>query len=351
MSRLRVHELDEAPERPHDVDERAVVTVLRVPPECAGMRLDRFVQSQMKRTSRTRAQSIVRASAYGSEAKRLAPSDRVRSEQRIFLWRPPWDEEGTDVELPVLYEDDDLLAVDKPAGVPVHPTARYFRSTVVKLLEAQRSGERFYLAHRLDRETSGVLLLSKHLEADRHVKRQFAGLDPTTGRPRAERLVDKRYLALAHGTPASDRFRVELPLEEDTSSSLRVKMRVAAPGQGLVAATGCTVLGRREGRINGSPYALVACDLETGRQHQIRVHLAAMGLPLVGDKLYGPDDRLHARSSDGELTASDLELLELPRHGLHAQRLELEHPRERGRRVAIEAPLPRDIADFWAQLA
>jgi 23S rRNA pseudouridine1911/1915/1917 synthase len=350
MSRLRVHELADAPPRPSEVDERAVVTVLRVPPEAAGMRLDRFVQSQMKRTSRTRAQSIVRASAFGPQATRLCPSDRVRAEQRIYLWRPPWDEEGTDVELPILYEDDDLLVVDKPAGVPVHPTARYYRSTVVKLLEVQRPGERFYLAHRLDRETSGVLLLSKHLEADRHVKRQFAGLDPRTGRPSPRRYVEKRYVALVHGSPEHERFRVELPLEEDTSSTLRVKMRVAAPGTGLVAATGCTTLGRRIRRETGARYALVACDLETGRQHQIRVHLASNGLPLVGDKLYGPDDRLLARSSDGELTDDDLELLELPRHGLHAERLALEHPRDPSRTLAVCAEIPGDIEAFWSRL-
>jgi len=349
MSRLRVYELDEAPVRPADVDERAVVTILRAPPECAGMRLDRFVQSQMKRTSRTRAQQIVRVSAYGSAGQRLAPSDRVKAEQRIFLWRAPWDEEGIDLELTVLFEDDDLLVVDKPAGVPVHPTARYFRSTVVKLLEAQRPGERSYLAHRLDRETSGVLLLTKHLAADRHVKRQFAGIDPTTNRASSRRFVEKTYVALAKGWPERDAFRVELPLEEDTSSSLRVKMRVAQPGEGLTAATNCTVLGRRA-RANGDRYALVACGLETGRQHQIRVHLAASGHPLVGDKLYGPDDRLHARSSDGELTEADLALLELPRHGLHAQRLELDHPSQAGRRVAVEASLPDDILGFWEAL-
>src|SRR5262245_8911184 len=119
MSRLRVHELAEEPVRPPGIDERAVVTVVRVPPECSGMRLDRFVQSQLKRTSRTRAQAIVRASAYEDGGRRLRPSDRVRAEQHIHLWRPPWDEAESPTELRVLYEDDALLAIDKPAGVPV----------------------------------------------------------------------------------------------------------------------------------------------------------------------------------------------------------------------------------------
>src|SRR5512135_1209661 len=102
------------------------------------MRLDRFVQSPLRRTSRTRTQLIIRVSAFSPDGKRLRPSDRVRAEEHVMLWRPAWDEEETDTELPVLYEDEHLLAVDKPPSVPVHPTARYYRSTVVKLLEAAR---------------------------------------------------------------------------------------------------------------------------------------------------------------------------------------------------------------------
>ena len=351
MTRLRAHEQAEQPVRPEGVDEAAVVTVLRVPPECSGMRIDRFVQSQLKRTSRTKAQAIILVSAYGSEGKRLAPGDRVQAEQRIFLWRPPWDDEPAEGTLPILYEDEALLAIDKPAMIPVHPTARYYRSTVTKMLEAARPDERFFLAHRLDRETTGVLLLSRTSEADRHVKKQFAGLDPKTGKPSPRRFVDKTYVAIAHGWPEVDDFRVDLPLEEDTPNPIRVKMRVAKPGEGLASSTACRALGRRVDPETGRRYALVRCDLETGRQHQIRVHLAASGLPLVGDKLYGEDDRMHARGSDGELTEEDMRRLLLPRQALHAQALELDHPSEEGRRVRFEAPLAEDLRAFWDALS
>lgn len=349
MSRLHSRDLDAPPERPRDVEEGSVVSIFRVPPECAGMRLDRFVQSQLKRTSRTRAQVIVRNSAYGAGGQRLRTSDRVRAEQLILLWRPPWDEEETDTVLPILHEDPHLIAVAKPPMIPVHPTARYFRSTVVKLLERDRPGERHYLAHRLDRETSGVLLLSKTAEADRHVKRQFAGIDPETGRVDELRRVVKHYLAIVRGWPAEERFRIEDPLEPDVDNPLRVKMRVAAPGTGLVSATSCEVLGRRERRATGERYALVRCGLETGRQHQIRVHLSASGYPLVGDKLYGDDDRLHARAADGELSDDDREGLELPRHALHAHALELDHPLS-GERLRVESGLWDDLAAFWGAL-
>ncbi|HTJ83141.1 MAG TPA: RluA family pseudouridine synthase [Polyangiaceae bacterium] len=349
MTRLRAHTLGDAFERPDGVDENAVVTALRVPPESQGMRLDRFVQSQLKRTSRTRAQRIVDVSAFSPEGKALRSSDRVRAEQLVMLWRAPWDEEEVDTPLTILERDDALLAVDKPPFVPVHPTARYYRSTVVKRLEAMFPEARHYLAHRLDKDTSGVLLISLTSEADRHVKKQFAGLDPATGKPSARRFVEKSYLAIARGWPEEDRYRVDLPLEEDSASRLRVKMRVAKPGLGLVARTTCEVRGRRLRRETGERYCLVACGLETGRQHQIRVHLAATGTPLVGDKLYGGDAERHARGVDGTLTDADRAALELPRQALHAHTLELDHP-STGARVRFESALPKDLADFWGAL-
>jgi 23S rRNA pseudouridine1911/1915/1917 synthase len=103
------------------------------------------------------------------------------------------------------------------------------------------------------------------------------------------------------------------------------------------------------GGNGGRAYARVLCGLETGRQHQIRLHLACLGAPVVGDKLYGPDERAFARAADGELTAEDVRLLELPRHALHAARLALAHP-VTGDPLVIEAPLPADMAEFWAGL-
>lgn len=325
--------------RPEAVPEGSVVTVMRVPPEAAGMRLDRFVQSQLKRTSRTRAQQIIALGCYSPDARRLRGNDRVKPEQCVLLWRAPWDEQAPDVDIAVLYEDDHLVAVNKPAGIPVHPTARYHKSTVVKLLEAARGGESLRLSHRIDRETSGALLLARTPEADRRVKWQFEERDTVT----------KRYLAITWGAPEEDRFRVESPLMLDAASRYKVKMRVAPEGSGLSARTAFEVLGRRASEVTGRRYALVRCSLETGRQHQIRVHLASLGLPIVGDKLYGPDEGLFARGADGVLTDEDRAALELPRHALHAEELELDHPME-PRRVRIVAPLPADLEAFWARL-
>jgi len=350
LTRLRAHELERPVQRPEGIEDNAVVTVLRVPPESSGMRVDRFVQSQLRRTSRTRVQEILRRSAYDDAAVPLRAGARVRAEQLVCLWRAAWDEVGDpEIQIPILFEDEALLAVNKPAMIPVHPSARYYRTTVVKMLEALRPEQRLHLAHRLDRETSGVLLLAKRPDADRHVKRQFQGQDPVSGRFDHVRRVEKSYLAIVRGAPEAMSFRIDLPLCPD-ESPLRVKMRVAHPDEAaaLTAATRVEVLGQRTDRASGVGYALVRCHLETGRQHQIRVHLAATGNPVLGDKLYGGQgDDTFRRSSDGNMTDEDLALLVHPRHALHAERLMLMHPDRDGETIAIEAPLAADLQAFW----
>jgi 23S rRNA pseudouridine1911/1915/1917 synthase len=331
------------PPKPGAVADGSVVTVFRVPPEVAGQRVDVFVQSQLHRTSRTRAQAIVRASAYDGTGRKLGPNDRVRPAQEILLWRAPWDETPVPVDVPIVYEDEHLMAVDKPAMLPVHPTARYHKNTLIKVLQAERPDAAFLsLGHRLDRETSGVMIVTKSRACDRALKKQLQARDD----------IEKTYFALTWGIP--DRgdgarcFRYERSMELDLEGTLRVKMKLSdAPGA-LHAATGFEVVEVRRGPVGGV-YALVKCSLETGRQHQIRLHLASLGAPVVGDKLYGPDERAFARAADGELTAADSAALELPRHALHAARLALPHPIT-GVPLVLEAPLPSDIADFWARL-
>jgi 23S rRNA pseudouridine1911/1915/1917 synthase len=341
MSRLRASDVSFV--RPPDVVEGSVVSVLRVPPEVAGRRLDVFVHGELHRTSRTRAQAIVRASAYDASGRRLRPSDRVQPEQRILLWRPPWDEKAVPIDVPTIWEDEHLLAVAKPALLPVHPTARYHRNTLIKVLQTQRPECAFLaLGHRLDRETSGVLIVSKTRACDRALKKLF---ERRAG-------VQKSYVAITWGVPdrgdGSKRFRYERSMELDKASPLGVKMRLSDSPQALRAATGIDVKDVRRGPSE-SLYSLVHCELETGRQHQIRLHLASLGAPVVGDKLYGPDEQAFARAADGRLTEVDLLRLELPRHALHAWRLALPHPIA-GTQLVLEAPLPDDITGFWASL-
>jgi len=321
------------------------------------MRLDVFLQTRLRNTSRTRARAIVANSAFSTSGRRLRPHDRIRGEDWIALWRPAFEDEEPELDLEILHEDEHLLAVDKPPHLAVHPTARYHRNTVIKRLEAQRPGEFLSLIHRLDRETSGILLVARSPEADRAFKRvledrsvavaaEAAGRADRGGtagpavRPCASDVpaVEKTYLAITWGVPRSG--MIDAPLEPDSDNPLRVKMRLAKPGRGLEARTDLTVLEQRAG------YALVACELHTGRQHQIRVHLASVDCPVVGDKLYGPDERLLARAADGQLTEEDLARLELARHALHAHRYVLPHPMT-GETLFLESELPPDLLLFW----
>lgn len=341
VSRLRTSDVGiDGIDRPKDVPEGSIVSVFRVPPELAGQRLDVFMQGELKRTSRTRTQVIIENSAFDAFGKRLRSNYRVKSEELVVLWRPPWDEDPVPTDVPILYEDEHLLAVDKPALLPVHPTARYYKNTLIEVLKRARPKEFVSLGHRIDRETSGVLLVSKTPECDRTLKRQLE--------ERAD--IEKTYLALTWNVPEPARngetaFRYERSVELDPTSRYKVKMRLGIGSDALYAATRFVV----EATKNG--YARMRCDLETGRQHQIRLHLASLGAPIVGDKLYGPDESCFARGADGELTEEDHAILELPRHALHAARLSLDHPMIPGKRLVIEAPLPKDLSDFWESRA
>lgn len=338
--------MNDVPLRPRAVPDDAIVRVIRVPPESHGMRLDRFLTTQLRSTSRTRAALIIENSAFSWDGRRLKPSERVKGEDRIVLWRPALDEAPPPTDLTTIYEDEHLLVVNKPPLMTVHPTARHHRHTVIRSLQAARPDQFLSLIHRLDRETSGILMLAKSPEADRLFKMQIEGRAKAEARAakRGDPIparADKVYLAITWGLPPSG--LVNAPLTADPSP-LRVKMRVTEPGDGLAARTGVTVIEQCPG------YALVQCDLYTGRQHQIRVHLAHLGTPIVGDKLYGPDEIYLARSADNELTDEDLTVLELPRHALHSTLYRLLHPFTK-QAIEFHAPLPEDLAVFWRQVS
>lgn len=326
--------------RPEEVSEQAMARMLRVPPELAGLRLDVFLSLSLRSTSRTRAKLIAKSAAFSPEGQRLRPNQRLKAEQLVVLWRVPGDQADDTIELPELYRDEHLLVVDKPPGLTVHPTASHYHGTVLKVLERRFGGQGFLsLVHRLDKDTSGILLIALDRAADRAFKMLLEGtLNLPSG---VDANVQKSYQAITWGIPEDG--LIDAPLEPDPNP-LRVKMRVAAPGKGLEAQTRIEVEDRAEG------YALVRCHLLTGRQHQIRVHLASRGTPVVGDRLYGPDDELHRRGADGKLSASDLELLEMPRQALHAARYALPHALT-FEPLDIRAPLPRDMVEFWRRVS
>ena len=187
-------------------------------------------------------------------------------------------------------------------------------------------------AHRLDRETSGLLACGCTSTASRTLKIAFS-----RGR------VTKTYLALALGAAADDRFTVAAALRLTGASGVRVRMHAAADG--LPSRTDFEVLERRLGP-DGAPVALLACHPRTGRQHQIRAHLRHVGLHLVGDKIYGCDEMIFDRFTRGAMTDADRAALRLPRHALHAWKLALAHP-STGTPMNFTAPLAEDLQAFW----
>jgi len=310
--------------------------LVRVPftvePNYAGWRLDRYLQEKIRRLSRERIQRLIETRIEHDGAGRLKPATRVVAGMRFSLLKEADPEPETPMAFGVVFDDAVLLVVDKPAGLPVHPTARYAEHTFTALARAAYPARKVDPAHRIDRETSGLLACGCAPKHTRALKASFAA-----GR------VEKTYLALVLGDPPEDRFEVEAPLRLTGASGVKVRMHVAEGG--LPSRTDFEVLERRR-TADGTAIALLACHPRTGRQHQIRAHLHHAGLHLVGDKIYGPDEMIFDRFTRRALSDADHALLRLPRQALHAWRLSLPHP-ETGERVDLEAPLAPDLRTFW----
>jgi 23S rRNA pseudouridine1911/1915/1917 synthase len=236
------------------------------------------------------------------------------------------------LELRVLHEDRWLIAVDKPAGLAVHPAGRRVHGTLIHALHARyRRPDQPELdvvprlLHRLDRETSGVVAIALDPSFHHLVARQFE-----------ERSVAKTYLAVVHGTPQPGAGRIELPIGPARRSVVRLALEARRDGSGLPACTDYRVLRSAHG------FSLVELRPKTGRTHQLRVHMAALGHPLVGDKIYGPDASLFLAHLGGALTPEHRAQLVLDRHALHAQRLRFHHP-FLDQELELEAPLPDDL--------
>lgn len=278
-------------------------------------RLDMVLVRHLPDFSRSKIQSLVKAGKVTLEGRPVRCSDEVQAGDVFLLEeeppKPPAGARPENIPLTILHEDDDLLVVDKPAGMVVHIGAGHEEGTLVNALlhrvatlssgsEAHRPG----IVHRLDKETSGCIIVARNDVAHAALSAQFA-----------DRQVKKTYLAIVRGTPRQPRGTVDLAIGRHPVQ--RQKMTPRRPPSGREAVTDYEVLSSSEG------FSLVACLPRTGRTHQIRVHLQHLGHPIAGDPLYGKR----------ELFA---------RHLLHAWRLEFRHPRT-GDPVRCEAPLPEDF--------
>ncbi len=299
-----------------------------------GFRLDHYLVRKIPRLSRTRLQQIIRTQLTGPDGRRMKASTPVQEGDELVIRRPARPEPTCPRSFDVLYRDDHMLVIDKPAGLPVHASAKFYFNTLTRVMAERFPDEPLQIAHRLDRETSGALVVARGVVAAGRLKTAFA-----------RKQVAKSYLAIVHGVPpwpdepSGQRHEIDLPLALARAPALEVRM---VPTAGAPPAlTRVSVVERRGTR------ALVRAEPVTGRQHQIRAHLAAAGYPIVGDKIYAHGDDVFRACCAGGLTDELLELLELPRHALHAASIEIAHPAT-GLRMRFDSPLPADLSRYLA---
>jgi 23S rRNA pseudouridine1911/1915/1917 synthase len=307
----------------------------------AGERLDRVLASRFADLSRSRLKALILAGAVSIGARTIRdPNHRVNAGDALAIDIPPPEPAvpvGEDIPLTVLFEDDDVIVIDKPKGLVVHPAAGNRSGTLVNALIAHCGASlsgiggvlRPGIVHRLDKDTTGVMVIAKTDRAHRALARQFA--DHGRSGP-----LERGYLAFVWGAPDGSRGTIDKPIGRHPHA--RDKMAVRANGR--TAVTHWQVRERYPG-ADGKPVAsLLACRLETGRTHQIRIHLAEIGHPLLGDSVYGPGFKTKAARLPPPAAAA---LTALNRQALHAYFLAFEHPVTR-RRLEFESPLPADLA-------
>jgi 23S rRNA pseudouridine1911/1915/1917 synthase len=297
--------------------------VLDLPPSAAGMRLDQALAAALPQYSRARLQRWIRAGAVRAHGQPVRARDRVQGGEQLTVeaeFAADTTVRAQALPLDILHEDAALLVLNKPPGLVVHPGAGNREHTLQNALLAHdpllacvpRAG----LVHRLDKDTSGVLMVARTPEVHTRLVTALAA-----------RTVGREYLALCQGVPTGG-GRIDQPIGRHRSA--RTRMAVRADGREAVTHF------RIEQRFRA--HTLLRVQLETGRTHQIRVHLAHIGFPIVGDPVYGGRKRLPA----GGALALNAALQGFGRQALHAQRLHLKHPVS-GRPKSFEAPIPADL--------
>jgi 23S rRNA pseudouridine1911/1915/1917 synthase len=323
----------------HVIERRLIVGT-----EHSGLRLDHFVKTQIPRLSRTKIQHVIAetlqiessaqpAAKHGQSPTALRSNRRVAIGDVFVLRRDARPEPPCPRLFQILHDDPDVLVIDKPAGLPVHSTAKFYFNTLTRIM-FETLGPGLQLCHRIDRETSGAVVVAKHREAASTITQAFA-----------HKQVQKLYIALVHGHPpwppadaATGEHCIDQPLRLATAQDATklVGLRMIVGDGGTSSKTMVSVIARSR------RFSLIQCRPVTGRQHQIRAHLAAAGFPIVGDKIYAHGDQAFIDFCDQGWTAQRAATFVLWRHGLHASQVDFPHPG--GGRCLVNSPLPADIA-------
>ncbi|HSZ61903.1 MAG TPA: RluA family pseudouridine synthase [Terriglobales bacterium] len=328
---------------------------ITTPPEAGGQRLDQYLAAQLSElvgseVSRARVQQIIAKGEVLVDNTAAKASLRLRGtgDEKITVTKPPHAPPlraiAEEIALDIVYEDDDLAIVNKPAGMMVHAGAGATddarnRGTLVNALlhhfgtlSAVGGDLRPGIVHRLDRATSGLMVVAKNDESHRRLAKQFSA-----------REVHKTYIALVHGWPKQDRGTIQSPISRHSQKRTRMTTR----GFGGRDAVTHYVVQRKIDSPYGK-FALVELKIETGRTHQIRVHMSSLGHPVVGDSLYGAPGELRSQSNKRRVAGMPA-ILALGRNFLHSATLELTHPRTK-KALEISSPLPEELNALLASL-
>lgn len=313
--------------------------VILVPSDDAGKRLDHFLATRMENVSRARVQELISEEKVLVNDAAAKSSLKLRGGETVTILgdagRPPLKAVAEDIPLDIVYEDDDLAVINKPAGMMVHAGAGATddarnRGTLVnallhhfKSLSNAGGGLRPGIVHRLDKETSGLIIVAKNDDAHRKLSAQFAA-----------REVKKKYVALVHGWVKKDSGTMTQSISRDRVRRTRMTTRLEG---GRAAVTHYRVLRRLDTKFG--KFTLLDVKIDTGRTHQIRVHVAAMGNPVVGDTMYGAPRQARGKSA----------AISLSRNFLHAAELEFQHP-QTGEMIALHSALPNELQEFLENL-
>jgi 23S rRNA pseudouridine1911/1915/1917 synthase len=340
-------------------------TVISVAPEDAGQRLDQFLASRMESLSRARVQQLIAEEKVLVNDAAAKASLKLRGGETVKVLgeadRPPLKAVPEDIPLDIIYEDEDLAVINKAAGMMVHAGAGASedarnRGTLVNALLhhlAKLSGVggelRPGIVHRLDKETSGLIIVAKNDEAHRRLSAAFAA-----------REVKKKYVTLVHAWVKKDSGTITQSISRDPVRRTRMTTRLES---GRAAVTHYRVVRRLDTKFG--KFTLLDVKIDTGRTHQIRVHMAAMGHPVVGDTMYGAPREMRGKSNTSPVrqdqsrlsrkprekdgAAGNAAVINLPRNFLHAAELEFRHPRT-GEMVALKSELPEELQEFLRTL-
>ncbi len=297
-------------------------------------RLDHFISIKMPWYSKTEIHKFIEAGEFFLNGVPAKKGKRLGLNETIIrkYWRAEAFVDYDSINIEKVFENENFIAFNKPPTIAVHPNSAYQSGTMIQILEEKYGYQNLKMAHRIDKETSGLILFAKTKEYTTYLVDKFF-----------DRTISKKYLAVVKGIVPETIFSVKMMLGLSTNSKIRIKQG-ENPKDGLFSHTDFKVIKQYNG------YALIEATIHTGRQHQIRAHISNYGNYIIGDKIYGSDEMIFDKFTLNGMDDEMLKTLEVPRHFLHAYKISFFDDFTK-QEIKIKAPLPQDMQSFLKKLA